>query len=230
MIAPDPKGNSKLIWTTAFRLVAGILLLGVLVFLPAGTIQYWQGWVYLGFLLLQMLIFALVLYVKDTTLMARRLQLKESQPQQKKAIAGLSIAILAIFVVSGLDRRFGWSAIPPFLVIAADLIILAGYLVYGLTLRVNRFASRTVEVQQGQTVISSGPYSIVRHPMYLAFTLIFGFTPIALGSYWTLLVAVFFPLLLALRIVNEEKVLHESLAGYDEYVHKVRYRLIPFVW
>jgi protein-S-isoprenylcysteine O-methyltransferase Ste14 len=174
--------------------------------------------------------FGVVLFVKDPEMMARRMRMRESEAQQKKAIAALSVVIVASLIIAGLDRRCGWSAVPPVLVIVADAMILVGYLLFGLTIRENRFASRVVELQEGQAVISSGPYAVVRHPMYLATALMFTVTPLALGSYWALLVSVLFPVMLAVRINNEEAILREGLRGYNEYVRNVKYRLIPYMW
>jgi protein-S-isoprenylcysteine O-methyltransferase Ste14 len=220
----------RLVRTALVRFLAGVLLIGALVFLPAGTIRFWQGWLYLAVLLGPLAGFGVVLFVKDPEMMARRMRMRESEAQQKKAIAALSVVIVASLIIAGLDRRCGWSAVPPVLVIVADAMILVGYLLFGLTIRENRFASRVVELQEGQAVISSGPYAVVRHPMYLATALMFTVTPLALGSYWALLVSVLFPVMLAVRINNEEAILREGLRGYNEYVRNVKYRLIPYMW
>jgi protein-S-isoprenylcysteine O-methyltransferase Ste14 len=212
------------------RFLAGILLFGVFVFIPAGTLQYWQAWVYLAVLFVPLAVFGLVLFTREPKLLERRMRMRETQAEQKRAIAALTLLLLIILVIPGLDRRFSWSSAPPGLVILADLIILLGYALFVLTIRENQFASRVVEVQEGQAVISSGPYAVVRHPMYLATTLMFGLTPLALGSYWGLIASALFPVMLAARIRNEEAVLREGLVGYADYARKVRYRLIPFVW
>jgi protein-S-isoprenylcysteine O-methyltransferase Ste14 len=202
----------------------------MLLFVPAGTLQYWQAWVYLAVLFLPLTLYGFVLLLKDPEMLERRMRMRESRAAQRKAIAGISILLLVIFILPGFDKRFGWSAVPPALVYGADLLILLGYLLFALTVRENRFTSRSVEVQQGQQVISSGPYALVRHPMYLATTMMFLFSPLALGSYWGMIASVLFPVLLVPRILDEEKMLRESLSGYEAYTRKVRYRLIPFVW
>ena len=221
--------TSKMVPALA-RILAGVLLIGALVFLPAGTFDYWQAWLYTVVLFAPLLIMTIVLLIADPDFLGRRMNLRESQGEQKLAIAGLSLLMIVMLLIPGFDRRYGWSMVPTVLVLVSDTLILVGFLIFGLTLRENRFAGRVVEVQEGQVVISTGPYALVRHPMYLAATLIFGFTPLALGSYDGLIASVLFPVLLAARISNEEKVLCEGLKGYEEYSRKMRWRLIPFIW
>jgi protein-S-isoprenylcysteine O-methyltransferase Ste14 len=212
------------------RYLMGVAGLALLIFVPAGTVVYWQGWAYLACLVGPM--FAVLQYFlrRDPAVLERRMKMREREGEQKAVVAVMGIAILAGIVVAGLDARFGWSAVPTAVVLAADAAVLLGYSVFFLTLRENAYAARVVEVEQGQRVIETGPYAVVRHPMYLGVILLYLATPIALGSYWAL--PVFIPIvpLLAMRIRNEEQVLVRDLPGYAEYRLKTQYRLIPWIW
>ncbi|HUU76182.1 MAG TPA: isoprenylcysteine carboxylmethyltransferase family protein [Methanoregulaceae archaeon] len=212
------------------RILAGFVIMGLLLFLPAGSLFFWQGWVYIGILFIPM-IFVLFYFLKnDPGLLERRMKMREKEHEQKLIIA-LSMAFFLIgFLIPGFDFRFGWSDVPVALVLAADGIVLLGYGIFFLTLRANSYASRVIEVELGQEIITTGPYAIVRHPMYSGILLIFLFTPLALGSYWALIAFIPMLPLLMLRIRNEEEVLVRELPGYEEYRQKTRYRLIPFMW
>lgn len=212
------------------RLLAAVFVFGAMFFLSAGTVLYWEAWVFMAVLFTPMSIFAVYLLKHNPALLERRLRMREKEPQQRIIIAVSSVVLLAIFLLPGFDKRFGWSSVPIWLVIVADVVILLGYLLSVLTLRENEYASRAVEVEQQQRVISTGPYSIVRHPLYLATILMFGFSPLALGSYWGLIPVAFYPPILVARILNEEKVLLRDLDGYADYRKVVRYRLIPGIW
>lgn len=214
----------------AIRIVAAVVVFGAFFFLPAGTVRYWQAWVYMAVLLIPMSIFALYLLRTNPALLTRRMKMREAELQQRWVMGIMSMLLIILFGLPGFDRRFGWSSVPTWLVIASDLIILMGYLLFVLTLRENEYAARTVEVEAQQQVITTGPYAIVRHPMYVAATLMFGFSALALGSYWALLPAALLPLLLVVRILNEEEVLRRDLPGYAEYCKSVRYRLLPGIW
>jgi len=205
-------------------------VLGAIFFWPAGTFRYWQAWTYMGVLLIPM--FGVLVYFlkKDPAVLERRLRAKEKESRQKLILVLGWPVFLGTFLLPGFDRRFGWSEVPPALVIAADVLVLAGYLFFIRVLRENRFAGRTVEVERGQQVITTGPYSVVRHPMYAAILPIYLFTPWALGSYWGMLPALLMPVILVARIFNEERVLSRELAGYPEYMRRVKYRLIPGLW
>ncbi|MGQ9493308.1 MAG: methyltransferase family protein [Anaerolineae bacterium] len=212
------------------RLLAGVLVLGAMFFLSAGTLRYWEAWVYMAILFIPMTIFAAYLLRHNPALLERRMKMREIEPQQRRIIAVSIVVLFAAGFLPGLDKRFGWSFVPTWLVIVADIIVLLGYLLFVLTLRENEYAARTIEVEQQQRVITTGPYSIVRHPLYLASILMFGFTPLALGSYWALIPVALFPVVLVARILNEEKVLLKELAGYADYCNVVRHRLIPGIW
>lgn len=206
------------------------VFLGLLILLPAGTLNFWQVYVYFGVLVVPMS-FVLVYFLrKDPRFLERRINSSEREKQQK-LISLLSTAIFfAGFIVPGLDHRFGWSNIPSEIVISADAFVLFGYLVIFLVFKQNSYASNIIEVSENQDVISTGLYAVVRHPMYVGVLIMFIPTPIALGSYWGLIPFAFLPFSFALRILNEEKVLSENLKGYNEYCLKTKYRLIPKVW
>ncbi|HSB89216.1 MAG TPA: isoprenylcysteine carboxylmethyltransferase family protein [Anaerolineales bacterium] len=206
------------------------LVLGAVFFGTAGTLAYWQAWVYMGSLMVPMIFVARTLLRKSPGLLDRRLQVREREPAQKAIVSVGTTFLLAAFILPGLDRRWGWSSVPAWAVIAADLVMLVGY---GLIIRVfreNPFASRTVEVTEEQKVITSGPYAIVRHPMYVGVLIFYLASPMALGSWWALLPASLIVPILIMRILNEEKVLERDLAGYSEYKQRTRYRLLPGIW
>jgi protein-S-isoprenylcysteine O-methyltransferase Ste14 len=212
------------------RLVgAFVVLLGVFL-LPAGTWAYWEAWVYMAVLFTPMTLVLAYLLARDPDLLERRMRTKEKEAEQGLVIKLGSLLYLLIFLLPGLDRRFGWSDVPVAAVIVADVFFLLGYGLFVLVLRENSYASRVVEVEEGQRVITTGPYAIVRHPMYVAVILMFVSTPVALGSWWAVLPGLLLIPLLALRIRNEEQVLSRELEGYSGYMQVTRYRLAPGVW
>jgi protein-S-isoprenylcysteine O-methyltransferase Ste14 len=224
------KSPGRLHKMLAVRFVLVILIMAAMFFLPAGTLNYWQAWIFMAILLVPMCLVLAYFLKKDPELLERRMRTKEKEPEQK-AIIKLSYPLfLAAFLLPGFDRRFGWSMVPPFAVIAADIIVLAGYGLVFLVMRENRYLSRVVEVEQKQNVISTGPYAVVRHPMYAAVIPMYFFSPLALGSFWALIPAAAIPLVIIARIFNEEKVLGKDLEGYSDYSRRVKYRLIPGVW
>ena len=210
--------------------MAGVLFILALLFLPAGTWTYWQAWVWHAALFLPMIISLLYLVRHDPALLERRTRTNETRTEQKLVIAISVICFLIIFILPGFDKRHGWSAVPIWLVIVADLFVIAGYSLYTIVLKTNSFASRVIEVEQGQQVISDGPYALVRHPMYLAMILMMTATPLALGSYWAFIPSLGLIPLLAARAKNEEELLVNELKGYREYTEKTRYRLFPWIW
>jgi len=206
------------------------LLLGLLLFLPAGTLRWWRGWLLMGVLFVPMLAGGLVLMKKSPRLLKKRLKTKEEQVEQKQVILLSGLVFLAAFIVAGLNFRFRWIVLPDWVSWAFAGVFLMGYTLYAEVLRENEWLSRTVEVSENQTVIQTGLYGMVRHPMYLATLLMFLPIPLILGSLWGLLPFALYPVILIIRIMNEEKVLTEKLAGYAEYKNKVKYRLLPFIW
>lgn len=226
----EPLPRKNLAVTVFARLLSAIPALGLLFFLPAGTLAYWEAWVYMAVILIPITLVAIYLLKKDPALLERRLKMREEQSQQRSIIGVFVWFFLLTFLIPGFDRRFGWSTPPAWVVLAADLLVLSGYSLVFLVFRENSYAARTVEVMQGQEVIRTGPYAVVRHPMYLGILLTFGFSPLALGSYWGMVPMILLPVLLALRIQNEERVLRKELTGYEAYTRQVRYRLIPGIW
>ncbi len=212
------------------RLVAGSIILLAMLLLPAGTAAYWEAWVYMALLLVPMTLVLAYLLWTDPELLERRMRTKEKDAKQSLIIKLGSICYVLTFLLPGFDRRFGWSHVPDAAVVVADVLVLLGYGLFILVLRENSYASRVVEVEQGQRVVTTGPYAIVRHPMYLAVLAMFLSTPVALGSWWALIPALSLVAVLAARIRNEEQLLARELKGYKDYARTTRYRLIPGVW
>ena len=212
-------------------LVPAVFLgLGLIFFVPAGTLDYWEAWVYCAVLLVPFVFVLTYILRKDPELLARRIRLNEKEPAQRRIIRASSLIFFTGFLIPGLDHRFGWSDIPVEAVLAANVLVIVGYALVFLVFKENPFASRVVEVEPDQRVISSGPYALVRHPMYLGTSIMWLATPIALGSYWALPVFLILPIVLVYRIMNEEEVLQRELPGYREYTQTVKYRLIPGIW
>jgi protein-S-isoprenylcysteine O-methyltransferase Ste14 len=229
-MTPQTPSRAALQRIALARLFAGLVVIGCLLFVPAGTLRFWQAWLWLALVLGSIGIIGLALSFLDPQLLERRMRLGEREAPQKKVVGSFTLILVTAFLVPGLDRRFGWSSVPPAVVLVADALILLGLLLFVLTIRENRYASRVIEVEERQAVISTGPYSLVRHPMYLSMLMVLGFTCLALGSYWAAIPSLAMPILFAARIRNEEQMLRKDLPGYDEYTRKVRYRLVPFVW
>ena len=222
--------RAKLAISGLIKYLLGAVLVGALVFLPAWTLAYPGAWLFLGVLFAPMLLMGVVMLVRAPELLAKRLSHKEKQKAQKGVVGLSGLMFLGGFVLCALDFRFGWSYVPVWLMILAAVVFLIGYAMYAEVMRENAYLSRTVEVQEGQKVVSTGLYGVVRHPMYLATLLMFVPMPLILQSFWGLCVFAVYPILIVVRIVNEEKLLSAELDGYAEYKKKVRYRLIPFVW
>ena len=220
----------KLFVSALVKFLIGLLLVALLIFLPAGTLAYPSGIRFLGLLFIPMLLMGIVMLARARDLLAKRLDAKEKQAAQKGVQSLAGLVFIAGFLLAGLDFRFGWSDVPLPVVIAASVIFLIGYGLYAEVMRENAYLSRTVKVEEGQTVISTGLYGIVRHPMYLASVLMFLSIPLVMGSWYALIPFAFYPLLMVVRILDEEKLLTAELSGYEEYKRKVRYRMIPFIW
>lgn len=212
------------------RYVMAFVAIAAIIFLPALTLRYWQGWLYMAILFIPMLFVMVYMLRNAPDLLDRRLRMRERETQQKKIIALSYIPFFAAYILPGFDVRLGWSNVPAWVSIAAALVVLAGYAIVFLVFRENQYASRVVEVEKEQSVISSGPYGVVRHPMYVGMILLYVFSPLVLGSYWAMIPALFILPVIVARILNEEKVLARDLNGYPEYMRNVRYRLVPGVW
>ena len=212
------------------KILSGILVLGLLIFLPAWSFRYWQGWLLMGILFVPMFIAGIILFAKNPSLLQKRLNAKEEQQEQKAVIALSGLMFIATFILAGLNWRFGWIPLPDWAVWTAAGIFLAAYILYAEVLRENTYLSRTIEVQEGQKVIDTGLYGIVRHPMYMATLVLFLAMPLVLGSLLSFAVMLLYIPIIAKRIRNEEAVLEEGLEGYREYKTRVKYKVIPFIW
>ena len=222
--------RSQLLKIVASRLAMSIPMFMLFFFLPAGTWNYWQAWVYMGVLITPMFFAMIYLIKKDPELLERRMRLQEKRNEQRKILGVSLIFILLAFILPGFDKRFGWSNVSTSLVVAADVVILAGYFIIFRVMQINSFASRVIEVVSEQKVIDTDLYSIVRHPMYVGAILLYVASPLALGSYWAVLPALAIIPVLVARIKDEETALDKDLPGYLEYKQKTKYRLIPFIW
>ena len=220
----------KLLLSALTKFLAGLVLMGLVLFLPAGTWNYSNAWLFLGLLFIPMLILGVVLFFKAPELLKKRLQSKEKESTQKGVVAISGLMFIGSFVLAGLDFRFGWTNVPAWLVMVAAIVLLSSYGMYGEVMRENAYLSRTVEVQENQKVIDTGLYGVIRHPMYTATIFLFLAIPLVLGSWLAFAVMLLYPVAIVMRIGNEEKVLEEGLQGYTEYKKKVKYRLVPFVW
>ena len=210
--------------------MSGLILVGLLLFLPAGTFAFTQGWLLMGILFVPMFIAGLIMMKKSPELLRKRLNVKEEQAEQKTVIALSGLMFLASFIIAGLNFRFGWIRLPLWVSYAAALLFLAGYVLYAEVLRENVWLSRTVEVQENQKVIDTGLYGIVRHPMYMSTLILFLAMPLVLGSVISFVIMLLYIPIIAKRIRNEEQVLENGLEGYAEYRKRVRYKVLPFVW
>ncbi len=206
------------------------VFVGLFLFLPAGSFMFWEGWTYAVTLFIPMVTTMLYLVRNDPELLKRRLRFQEKDTKQQLIVRFFRLPSIIGFLIPGFDFRFNWSQVSPEIVIIANIMVFMGYWLVFFVFRENSYTSRIVEVEKGQKVISTGPYSVVRHPMYAGMIIMFLFTPSALGSWWGLLIFALFPVVLIFRILNEEKMLRRDLPGYLEYCRKVRYRLIPSIW
>lgn len=220
----------KLLVNALLKFVSGFAAVGLLLFLPAGTLRYWNAWLFSALLFLPMLMVGILLFLKAPELLEKRLNTREQEGTQKAVVALSALIFCLGFVLAGLDFRFGWSHMPVWLVAAAAVLQLLSYGLYAEVMRENAYLSRTVEIQENQKVIDTGLYGVVRHPMYLAVTLLFLTIPLVLGSWPCFVLFLCTPALLVLRIRNEEQVLVRGLPGYTEYQQRVRWRLIPLIW
>ena len=222
--------TSRLLAQGLLKMLSGMLIVALVLFLPAGSWNYFNGWLFCGLLFLPMLVLGALLLWKAPALLEKRLNTKEQEKTQMAVVAVSSLLFLAAFVAAGLDFRFGWTHVPIWLVCLAAVLQLAAYGLYAEVMRENAWLSRTVEVQENQKVIDTGLYGIIRHPMYTATILLFLAMPLVLGSWVSFAIMLLYPVVIVFRIRNEEQVLETGLAGYREYKQRVRYRLLPFIW
>lgn len=220
----------KLLINGLVKFTCGLLLVGLLLFLPAGTLQYGRGWLFTGLLFVPMLAAGIVMFLKNPAFLAKRLDAKEKQATQKGVLGFSGLMFVAAFVVAGLDFRYAWSQMPAFVTVTASVLFVIAYLLYAEVMRENAYLSRTVKVEQGQTVVDTGLYGLVRHPMYMATILLFLMILLILGSWYSLIPMAFYPVIIVVRLKDEETLLTRELPGYEDYKKKVKYRLIPFIW
>ena len=220
----------KLLISALTKFACGAALVGLLIFLPAGSVHYVRGWLLMALLFIPMLIAGFVMLFKSPAFLEKRLDAKEKQATQKGVLAFSGLMFIGGFVVAGLDFRFGWSNVPDAVVIAASALFLLAYALYAEVMRENAYLSRTIKVEEGQTVVDTGLYGVVRHPMYSATVLLFLMIPLILGSWYALIVFAFYPAIIIVRLKDEEDLLSRELAGYEDYKKKVKYRLLPFIW
>lgn len=222
--------KKRLLKVIITRAPIAFVMMALLLFLPARTIHYWEAWVFLAILFIPASFVLIYLYRKDPELLVKRMKMKEKEKEQKFLQLFSALFFIIMFLTPGFDKYYGWSSVPLWLKIFSAAMVLLGYIMFFVVLRQNSYASRVIEIQDKQKVIDTGLYAVIRHPMYDAVLLLYGFAPLALGTYWALIGDIIILFILIFRVVNEEKVLMKELDGYTEYMKKVRYRLIPGLW
>ena len=220
----------KLFIQAIIKFTLGITIIGILIFAPAQTINYWNGWLLMGLLFIPMFIAGIIMIIKSPNLLEKRLNAKEKEKEQKKVILYSGLMFLSGFIIAGLNYRYNWIMIPNIVVIISSIIFILAYIIYAEVLRENEYLSRTIEVQENQKVIDTGLYGIVRHPMYGATILLFLTMPLILGSIISFVIFLIYPFIISKTIKPEEEVLERELVGYTEYKNKVKYKMIPFIW
>ena len=220
----------KLLLSGLVKYICGLVLVGALVFWPAGTWAFWRGWLFMGLLFAPMLAAGFVMFFKNPQFLAKRLDAKEKQKEQKSVLGASAVMFIGGFLVAGLDRRFGWSNVPVWVTVVAAALFLLAYGLYGEVMRENAYLSRVIRVEQGQQVVDTGLYALVRHPMYMATLVLFLMMPLVLGSWYALMVFAAYPAIIIIRLKAEEELLTRELPGYLAYKQKVKYRLIPYIW
>ena len=220
----------KLLANALVKFTCGLLMVGLLIFLPAGTLCYGKGWLLMGLLFAPMLVAGFVMYFRSPDFLAKRLDAKEKQAAQKGVLAAAGLMFVAGFVVAGLDFRFGWSQMPKAVTVVSAVLFLLSYALYAEVMRENAYLSHTIRVEEGQTVVDTGLYGIVRHPMYTATIVLFLMIPMILGSWYALVELEVYPAIIIVRLKDEEDLLTRQLPGYAEYKQKVKYRLVPYIW
>ena len=220
----------KLFFKAITRYILGLVIVGVLLFIPANTFEYWNAWLFIGILFIPMFIAGIILMIKNPMLLKSRLEVKEKEKEQKQVILYSGLMFISGFVIAGLNYRFSWVILPNIVVIIASILFIISYILYAEVLRENTYLSRTIEVQKNQKVVDTGLYGIVRHPMYSITLILFLTMPLILGSIISFVIFLIYPFIISKRIKNEEEVLEKELKGYTDYKKKVKYRLIPFIW
>ena len=222
--------NIKLFFQAIIKFILGVLIIGLLIFIPANTINYWNGWLFMGLLFIPMFVAGIIMMIKSPELLKKRLNAKEKEIEQKQVVLYSGLMFLVGFIIAGLNYRYNWVVMPTSIVIVSSVIFIIAYILYAEVLRENTYLSRTIEVQENQKVVDIGLYSIVRHPMYAATVLLFLSMPLILGSVISFIIFLIYPFIISKRIKNEEEVLEKELVGYTDYKKKVKYKLIPFIW
>ena len=222
--------DKKLFFQALSKFLIGLVIICMLLFIPAGTLDYPNGWLFIGLLFIPMFFAGIIMLFKSPDLLRKRLNAKESEDEQKTVILVSGIMFLLAFILAGLNFRFGWFKLPTIVIIIASIVFLLAYIMYAEVLRENEYLSRTVEVSENQKVVDSGLYGIVRHPMYTSTIFLFLSMPLVLDSIFSFIVMLVYPIIIIFRIRNEEKVLENELVGYKEYKEKIKYKLIPYLW
>ena len=222
--------NTKLFFEAITKYLLGLLLVGILLFIPAGSLKYINGWLFICLLFIPMFIAGIVMMLKNPELLKNRLNAKEKQKEQKEVLAISGIMFISGFIIAGFNYRYNWIELPNIVIIISSIIFIISYILYAEVLRENTYLLRTIEVKKDQKVVDTGMYSIVRHPMYIITIILFLTIPLILNSLYSFIIFLIYPLIIIKRIKNEEKVLEKELKGYAEYKKKVKYKLIPFIW
>lgn len=222
--------NKKLFFQALFKYLLGVAIIGLLIFLPAGTISFINGWIFMGVLFIPMLFAGIIMMIKNPTLLKSRLEAKEKEKSQNIIIKLSGLMFIVGFIIAGLDYRYKWFELPQWITYVSSIVLLLSYLMWAEVLRENTYLSRTIKVTETQKVVDTGLYGIIRHPMYTATIFLFLSMPMILGSLISLFIFLLYPIIIVCRILNEEKYLAKNLKGYTEYMEKVKYRLIPFIW
>lgn len=222
--------NLKLFFEAITKFLLGVFLIGLLLFLPANSISYWNGWLFMALLFIPMFIAGIIMMIKSPNLLKIRLNAKEKEDEQKEVVALSGLMFLVGFIIAGLNYRYSWIKLPNIVIIISSITFILSYIVYAMVLKENAYLSRTIEVQEDQKVIDTGLYGIIRHPMYTATIFLFLSMPLILDSIISFVIFLIYPFIIIKRIKNEEKVLEKELKGYKEYKKKVKYKLIPFIW
>ena len=222
--------NMKLFFQAITKFILGVVLVGALIFIPANTLNYWNGWLFMGVLFIPMFLAGIVMMVKSPELLRRRLNAKEKEKEQKEVVLFSGLMFLVGFIIAGLNYRYSWIVLPDLVAIISSVVFLISYILYAEVLRENTYLARTIEVEENQKVVDTGLYGIVRHPMYAITVFLFLSMSLILGSFISFLIFLVYPFIIAKRIKNEEEVLEKDLVGYVDYKKKVKYKMIPFVW